>query len=1083
MDAAERPSAPPVTESTGIPAAGDAPAPAAPAPPASEPPPSRPAGDLPTESVGLRPPPAAPSQQGPSTEPAGVPPADVPSFLRGWRRYLVVSRLGAGGMGEVYRAWDPQLRRWVALKFLHGSDPLRLARFQREAQAQARVDHPGVCRVYEVGEVEGRPYIAMQEIVGDTLNRTARELPLEERVRLVAQVADAVHAAHRIGLIHRDLKPGNILVAWGEDGLHPYVVDFGLARDQHISGLTVSGSLSGTPGYMAPEQASGHETALDRRADIYSLGAVLYELIAGRLPLPAGNLAEAIVRLLQEEPEPLRRLVPALPVDLETVVMKCLEKDPARRYESSRAFAADLRRWLDGEPVEARPAGAVYRLRKRLQRHPRVVVASAAALAIIVALGAFALRTHWEAAARAEAARRFGAAAKEMESLIRVGALSPAHDTRGERGAVRMAMAHVETEMAGLGEEARGAGLYALGRGALALGRSGEALARLDAAWEAGERGPEVSYALGQALALGYFEGLEQLTPGQLAEADAPLQRELERRFRDPARRHLRRAAAARSSLDAPELVEAWLALDEGRYAAAREAAERALRGRPWLYEARQVQGRAWRREGTAADDRGALDDALALYARARTANEAAMAIARSSAAAHGEQCALGQAVLRVVRQRRPLMAAEVAGAVAECDRAVALDPDLAWAHGERGRLLTVAAEDGLRGGVDPGPLVRQAIAALARQVSLDPSADDGWVNAGTAHLVLARWQLLHGDPRPELERSIAAFRRAVRLDPRRATTYNGLGNALLTLARFLDTRGLPSEQPRRQAIVAYERALALWGGFATAYGNMGQAWVDVANRELGMGRDPRPSLRRGIDAFARGLAHNSSNPAYFNNNGNAHTALGEYLMSRGEEPHDVFAAATQYFHRALELRPEYAIPQWNLAYVARLEALWQLRHGEDPGDSLAAAHAALAEARRLDPADADNALEGARQQLLSARWAAGQGRSPLPALERAGSEVAAGLALNAESADLHLAAAERWRWTAQWQRAHRADAAAAIARGLGEAKRALVLHPDLAEALAQRAALLRLAGDEEGAAAALSAARKANPLVAVEER
>src|SRR6185436_2049610 len=177
---------------------------------------------------------------------------------------------------------------------------------------------------------------------------------------------------------------------------------------------------------------------------------------------------------------------------------------------------------------------------------------------LIVALAGTALRARWEAAARADAARRFGTAAKEMESLLRVGELAPAHDTRVEREAVRAAMRRVEGDMKRLGKEARGPGLYALGRGALALGESEEALRRLQAAWEAGERGPEVSYALGQALGQQYFERLQRLVAVRQAAADAPLRRDLERRFRDPAREQLLRAAAASSlsegSFDSPEL-------------------------------------------------------------------------------------------------------------------------------------------------------------------------------------------------------------------------------------------------------------------------------------------------------------------------------------------------------------------------------------------------------------------------------------------------------------------------------------------------------------------------------------------------
>ena len=212
-------------------------------------------------------------------------------------------------MGEVYRAWDPQLQRWVALKFLHGSDPLQLARFQREARAQARVDHPGVCRVYEVGEVEGRPYIAMQEIDGaDARPRRRASCRSRSACGWWRRSPRPCTPRTASGSSTATSSPSNILVADGEDGLHPFVVDFGLARDQrrHRPDRRAARSPA-RPATWRPEQARGDDAALDRRADVYSLGAMLYELLSGRLPLPAANLAEAIVKLLQEEPRAAAR--------------------------------------------------------------------------------------------------------------------------------------------------------------------------------------------------------------------------------------------------------------------------------------------------------------------------------------------------------------------------------------------------------------------------------------------------------------------------------------------------------------------------------------------------------------------------------------------------------------------------------------------------------------------------------------------------------------------------------------------------------------------------------------------------------
>ena len=299
--------------------------------------------------------------------------------------------VGSGGMGEVFKAWDPELERFIALKYLRHDDPVLVERLLREARAQARVDHPSVCKVYEVGDDDGRPFIAMEYVDGRPLDAAARELSLEHKVLLVRRVADAVQAAHGVGLVHRDLKPANILVA-DRDGLpHPWVLDFGIVRIEEAAGLTMTGQVVGTPGYLSPEQARGDTAAIDRRTDVFSLGVILYELLGGARPFAGDSNVETMMHLIEDEPEPLRRRAPGLPRDLETVVMTCLEKDPDRRYPSARALADDLGRFLDGEPVEARPLGLRERMLRKARKNPLTTAAMAVAALALVALAAVAV--------------------------------------------------------------------------------------------------------------------------------------------------------------------------------------------------------------------------------------------------------------------------------------------------------------------------------------------------------------------------------------------------------------------------------------------------------------------------------------------------------------------------------------------------------------------------------------------------------------------------------------------------------------------------------------------------------------------
>ncbi|MEO1085118.1 MAG: serine/threonine-protein kinase, partial [Acidobacteriota bacterium] len=228
--------------------------------------------------------------------------------------------LGHGGTGEVLKAWDEERGRYVALKLLHRTDPESLARLQREARAQARIDHPNICDVYDVSETEeGRPYIAMRYVDGLPLDQALRDEPLERRLEVIADVAETVQAAHAHSLIHRDLKPGNILVERDDEGrFHPFVLDFGLVRHEGLPGATATGEVLGTPGYLSPEQAAGQRD-IDRRSDVFALGILIYELIAGVNPFLGASKVDSLVRAVDAAPPRLRSAAPQVPRSLEAI--------------------------------------------------------------------------------------------------------------------------------------------------------------------------------------------------------------------------------------------------------------------------------------------------------------------------------------------------------------------------------------------------------------------------------------------------------------------------------------------------------------------------------------------------------------------------------------------------------------------------------------------------------------------------------------------------------------------------------------------------------------------------------------------
>ena len=332
--------------------------------------------------------------------------------------YELLEQIGRGGMGVVFRARDTRLHRLVALKLiLTGklASDMEVKRFQTEAEAAAQLEHPNITPIYEVGESEGRHFFAMKLMEGgslaermtnDDFQTSKNAMPgIRHSSLVIAKIARAIHYAHQRGILHRDLKPGNILLdASGE----PAVTDFGLARRiEGDSELTLSGAVLGSPCYMAPEQAAGHSHEVTIAADIYSLGAIFYELLCGQPPFSGGTALETMRRVIEDEPLlPSRRmqkaecrrqkhekkeLSPSAFSDLETICLKCLAKEPARRYASAAALADDLERWLRGEPILARPVSATERVWKWVKRRP----ASAALIAVCaVALVGFLILQH-----------------------------------------------------------------------------------------------------------------------------------------------------------------------------------------------------------------------------------------------------------------------------------------------------------------------------------------------------------------------------------------------------------------------------------------------------------------------------------------------------------------------------------------------------------------------------------------------------------------------------------------------------------------------------------------------------------------
>jgi len=360
----------------------------------------------------------------------------VPSTGSRLGNYEILEELGRGAMGVVYKARQLSLDRIVALKMIlagaHASSQ-ELARFRTEAEAVARLQHPNIVQIYEVGEYGGLPFFSLEFVEGGSV---AQQLdgtpqPVGTAAQLTETLARAIDHAHQRGIVHRDLKPANVLLtATGT----PKITDFGLAKYLDTEAeRTQSGAVVGTPSYMAPEQATGKSKEVAPAADVYALGAILYELLTGRPPFKAATPLDALMQVRQTEPVPPGQLQPQTPTDLETICLKCLRKEPHQRYQSAATLADDLRRFLEGRPITARPVGRLERAAKWVKRRPAMAAVYALVVLLVgVGLGGGSAFWLWQQAEegrseaeverqRAEAAQRFAERAQQAEMQARRG--------------------------------------------------------------------------------------------------------------------------------------------------------------------------------------------------------------------------------------------------------------------------------------------------------------------------------------------------------------------------------------------------------------------------------------------------------------------------------------------------------------------------------------------------------------------------------------------------------------------------------------------------------------------------------------
>lgn len=862
-------------------------------------------------------------------------------------RYQTATPIGHGAMGRVYRAWDPEHERFVALKYLRSSDPEWVRRLRAEAAAQARLDHPNVAPVYGVGEDQGRVYIAMAYIDGRPFDEMLEELGLEGGVRILADCADAVQAAHAIGLVHRDLKPANILVSQDERGAyHPYVLDFGLVLSLDEETLTAPGEMLGTLGYMAPEQALGRRADVDRRADIYSLGCILYQVLAGAPPLAEGDRSEMLARLLNDDLPPPRNRNRRVPKALERICMQCLERDPGRRYASVAALRHDLECWLAGESVKARTTGPAWRLGRRMRRNPVMSALAGSALALVVAVAGWSVFEQHRLELRAAEAQRTGEALKDMEWRLRGAYMTPGADITWHKQDLRDGIDRLLTGFDRQGEVGSAQAAYVMGRAWLMLDQPQAALTQLEDE-RVRHHIPDADFWAGLALAQVYRQGLTEVSGIREPGLRAQRREALDRRFRDRALSLLGAPGGVAEHEVFRSALSAWLQNDLDR---ALNLARASREHRPWFFESRVLEADILHSrflDALLSGDYRAAGDALKAVAESLAR---AVEIAPSAPHLLARGCETVRMRDELARLTRvdPSLGAEMDLSV--CDRLVELEGDDALHQALLARAYTARRDLLEETGHAPPEMTERAVAAAHRALELD--GDDPQV---VHHCALALSELGWRMGR-NADRGLALMSEALSLSIRRTEQLPGDGLAFSRAGT--DARRLASLQRRRgsdstdtlfEAVALLRRAVELQPEHPYPRHNLAYALKSLAADGDPARTDPGGLLSEALEQVRVAIEISGEAPVTVNLMGNIRSDLGQWRLREGLDPGDAFEQALQHYQRAAELNPSYARPHNNRANVARIMAGHLAESDQDPTEWLELGRQAARDALALN--------------------------------------------------------------------------------------------------------------------------------------
>jgi serine/threonine protein kinase/Flp pilus assembly protein TadD len=923
--------------------------------------------------------------------------------------YELLEGIGRGGMGVVYKAFHPELKRTVALKVLIAGEDASdeaITRFHREAEAVARLGHhPNIVPVYDIGQTGRLHYFAMHYVTGQSLDKVIDGGTLDPRgaAEVTLKLAGALQHAHENGIVHRDIKPANVIMATpegegadgapeggsggngeGENGpaappigpsspgtdgttASPMLTDFGLAKDVAAeSSMTRSGMTLGTPQYMPPEQADGRVSDVDERSDIYSLGATLYEMLTLLPPFTGETPISVIRQVVTEDPVPPSKLNGDVDKDLETICLKSLAKEPARRYQTGREFAEDLGRYLGGSPIEARPVSVWEKIAKKMRRHRGVSITAVAALILLLAGAVVALAVVLGSERKAEKAQK--KAEQETEK---------------------------KEEARSLLQKNQAASKVLLG----AFGKLGRIQSEFKALLYDDSKAPEEKKVIFQSRAGDIEDFFEKVDSDPASRATALAVRGWLTWLagdRPGARKFFASARAADPDVGWAPFLEAmgWL----GTYITQRPphhhtASILGFRLSPQAPETDEMKAVRLKYEALLEEARKAKvwggESPAEWVNLVETFRE--MVGGDQSKAADDLRKALSMWSMAWLEEELHLARAEVLYRARKFDESItAFEAYLDRCPGHLNAIdflgivhTAVACVDAGRG-KDPKESFSKAIEVFTGGLEKAPAYTRLRLSRGRARYLLAEWERNWGTESLELFQAVIEdMAEALEKNPNNTDALVILGNAHWRAGVAEAARGGDPTGSFDQALKAYERGLATTPGSAALTVSLGKIFISLGERSGRRGGDPRPLYRKAVENFERVLEADSGHLGALNGLGWVHQRLGEAEDGRGGDPRPHYESARECNRRIIDIAPEDKQALNNLGSALRSLGDVEAWRGKDPRTRYGEAIAAFENALEVNPTHGDAAVNLSSAYMALGNWQGRRGIDPRPVLDK----------------------------------------------------------------------------------------------------